>query len=95
VFLARRHGVLGPAKALSYLLVQVSRRLLLSERRGRAAYLAALYGADGMRGVFRNVVPADWPAVAHAEDVRGALHGRALRYGHDRAGTPERLGATR
>jgi GT2 family glycosyltransferase len=95
VFLARRHGVLGPAKALSYLLVQVTRRLLLSERRGRAAYLAALYGADGLRGAFRNVVPGDWPAVVHADDVRAELHRRALRYGPDRAGVPERLGAAR
>jgi GT2 family glycosyltransferase len=81
IFLARRHDLGSPAQTLSFAGVQVARRLVLSRPRRRAAYLAALYAADGFRGAFRNVVPDQWPPVARASDARRELSARALRYG--------------
>jgi hypothetical protein len=66
--------------ALGIGLQNVGLFLVLGERRARLAYLAALYTHDGLRGRFRNLAPADWPALADAPSMRGYLRERALRY---------------
>ena len=76
----RRHGYVSAGQALSYVLVHVVRSLLFSERRLRTAYLAALYGADGWRGRFRNLPPDRWPALATARRPLEVLRRDALRY---------------
>ena len=76
----RRHGYVSAGQALSYVLVHVARSLLFGERRLRTAWLAALYGADGWRGRFRNLPPDRWPALATAPHPLELLRREALRY---------------
>jgi rhamnopyranosyl-N-acetylglucosaminyl-diphospho-decaprenol beta-1,3/1,4-galactofuranosyltransferase len=80
IFAGRRHGWMSLPNALGIGVQNVGLFLALGERRLRLAYLAALYTHDGLRGRFRNLAPADWPALADAPSVRRYLHERALRY---------------
>jgi GT2 family glycosyltransferase len=76
----RRHGYVSAGQACSYVLVHVARSLLFGEHRLRTAWLAALYGADGWRGRFRNLPPDRWPALATAPRPLELLRREALRY---------------
>ena len=76
----RRGGYVSAGQALSYVGVHVLRSLLFSEHPLRTARLAALFGADGWRGRFRNVPPERWPGLADAPDPLGYLSAHALDY---------------
>jgi GT2 family glycosyltransferase len=83
LFAARRHRILNAAQALSFAAIQVTRRLLVGERRLRGGLLAAAYAYDGMRGRFRNVPPQTWSDVVVARRPLRELDARALRYDRD------------
>jgi len=76
----RRHDFVGRAEALSYALVQMGRALAFDESRVRTARLVATYAYDGWRGLFRNVPPGRWSALAEAADPIGYLNDEALPY---------------
>ena len=83
IFLALRHGVLTRPQAVSFAVVQVTRRLLLSERRLRGFRLAGAYARDGFEGRFRNVTPGEWKQLVAAEDPLAELREKHLRYDRD------------
>lgn len=83
LFLARRHGVLSTAQALSFAAPQVLRRLLVGDRRLRACWLASAYAYDGLRGRFRNVAPHVWTEVVSRRRPLRELKARALSYAYD------------
>ena len=80
IFAGRRHGWMSLPNALGLGLQNVLLYLALGERRLTLARLAALYVADGLRGRFRNLAPADWPALAAASSPREHLAHHGLRY---------------
>jgi hypothetical protein len=83
LFLARRHRILNAGQALSFAAIQVTRRLLVGERRLRGGLLAATYAYDGIRGRFRNVSPQAWSEIVLAPHPLRELEVRALHYDDD------------
>lgn len=80
LFTGRRAGWVTGTGALSHVAVAAGRALAFDERRGRTAHLLLLMAADGWRGTFRTVTPADWNALGEPGSVRGHLSRLALRY---------------
>jgi GT2 family glycosyltransferase len=91
IWAGRRHGWMTMANALGLGVQNVLLFLALGERRLRLARLAALYVADGLRGRFRNVDPADWPGLAEAGSVRGYLREHGLRYDRETSTPPRAI----
>ncbi len=78
--IGRRDGYVDRASLLSLVLVNAVRIALFDERRARSLALLALYARDGWRGVFRNVPPHRWAALADAPALRAAIAAAALSY---------------
>jgi GT2 family glycosyltransferase len=88
VYAGRRHGFLTRGRAAAYVAVQTVRRLLFAERRLRSAWLTARFGMQGWRGVFHNVAPDRWPALATTRRPGAWLREHALAYDEDVADAP-------
>jgi len=93
VYAGRKHGFLTRARALSYVATQAARRLLFAERRLRVAYLTALFGLHGWRGVFRNVPPERSNTLASVRRPGAYLREHALDYEQEVAEPPRWLGS--
>jgi hypothetical protein len=89
----RRFGFVGRAQALSYVGVQAVRILLFDDHKARTLRLYATYAYDGWRGLFRNVPPGRWAALAEAPDPLAVVNREALRYDEDVAEPVRRLPA--
>ena len=83
IWTGRRDGWFTPARAAAFTAVAALRALLSGRPRLRSLRLTLLYARDGWRGRFRNVAPADWPALADAPDPLGYLSAHALDYGSE------------
>lgn len=90
----RRIGYVSGFAALTYALLAVVRSLAFDEARTKSPYLFALYAYDGWRGVFRNLPPSQWAALAEQRGWRGMrsyLNREALRYDREVAPPARRL----
>jgi hypothetical protein len=92
VYAGRRHGFVSGPAAVSYVAVQAVRVALFDDRKGRTAYLFALYAYDGWRGLFRNVPPGRWEGLAGERRMVPYINRHALRYDDDVAEPARVLG---